>query len=260
MEFSSVKDIAIYGTECLVDISRGSGDKCELITAKEKYFDVQCDNNGQLTVTQKKGNFFYRIINRRFEFKLVLPRSFKGRLRFRNKNGGLYLTGGEFEGVELSTFNGKFDIRDISCAEFGLKMKNGTIDIHRLTAAQTVSLRCKNGNVKAETVSASALTISSDNAGLSAVDVRTERLDCSTHNGTIDVNGIAAPEVKLDTSNGKIYAAIVGNRDEYRVSLETSHGAITVDGTPSKNFTDPSGPKRRVTARTSNGDIDLRFL
>lgn len=260
MEFENVKDIAIYGTECVVDISRGSGELCEFVTAKEKYFDAQCDNNGQLTVTQKKGNFFYRIINRRFEFKLILPRSFKGRLRFRNRNGGLYIKGGEFEGIELSTFNGKFDIRDISCAEFSLKMKNGNIDIDRLNAAQAVSLKCKNGIVKVESVAAQSLVISSNNAALTAMDIKTDKLDCSTDNGSVDVSGVAAADIKLETSNGRVNAVVLGARDDYRLSVETSHGAIAVDGTPTKNFTDPPSAKRRVTARTSNGDIDLKFL
>ena len=112
MEFDGVKDIAIYGTDCVVDISRGNDYAAHFISAREKYFDLAVDD-GTLTVRQKSRNIFYRIILHKFEFKLILPKNFKGKLRFRNKNGGLYIDGVNFTDVDLSTGNGKFDIGDM---------------------------------------------------------------------------------------------------------------------------------------------------
>ena len=94
MDLDDVKNISVYGANCVVDISRGNDDTCRFVSAKEKNFRVEAVD-GQLTVTQKSGNLLSRIIMRRIEFKLILPRSFNGRLRLRNKNGGLYLKGGE---------------------------------------------------------------------------------------------------------------------------------------------------------------------
>ena len=260
MNFDNVKDIAIYGTNCDVDISLGADGVCEFLTAKEKYFNVQVDNGGQLTVTQKKNDILARIIMRKIEFKLILPADFKGRLRFRNKNGGLYIKNGAFADVELSTENGKFDIENITCDEFSLKMRNGGVTVKNVTAAREVFIKCHNGNIRAETVTAPELELSSKNAGLTAVDIKTGKFECSTHNGPIDASAVTADELRLETSNGKISAMAIGKRADYRISLETANGSITLDGTPSKNFTDAAPAKKRITARTSNSDIDLRFM
>ncbi len=260
MEFQNIKGIAVYGTDCVADISRGDDDVCRFVSAKEKYFNVQADNNGLLTVTQKKGNIFYRMLMRRLEFKLILPKYFRGRLRFRNKNGGLYIKDGAFADIEISTANGKCDAENISCNEFTLKMHNGTVALKGLTATDAVNVKCSNGNIKAENVKATAVTVSCHNAAVSAIDVRANKLDCSTHNGAIDASAVDVAALRLETSNGKINALCAGTRDDYRLTLETTHGAISVDGTPSKNITDvAASEKRRAIASTSNGDIDIRF-
>ena len=260
MEFQNIKGIAVYGTDCVADISRGDDDVCRFVSAKEKYFNVQADNNGLLTVTQKKGNIFYHMLMRKFEFKLILPKYFRGRLRFRNKNGGLYITDGAFADVELSTKNGKVDVENIACNEFTLKTHNGTVVIKNVTASDTVNVKCSNGNIKTENVKASAVTVSCHNASVSAIDIRADKLDCSTHNGTVDASAVDVSALRLETSNGRINALCAGTRDDYRLTLETTHGAITVDGTPSKNITDvAASEKRRAIASTSNGDIDIRF-
>ena len=259
MDLENVKNIAVYGANCVVDISRGDDETCRFVSAKEKNFRVEADD-GQLTVTQKSGNLLSRIIMRRIEFKLILPRDFNGRLRFRNKNGGLYLKGGTFADVDLSTKNGKFDIEDVACAEFALKMRNGSITVKNMKVARDVSIKCSNGNIKAETVAARELTISCNNAGLSAVDIKADKFDCSTHNGTIDASALDSADIRIETSNGRITAMAVGKRDDYKLTLETTNGTIAVDGTPSKNIADVAVVKNRLNARTSNGDIDIRFV
>ena len=242
MDLDDVKNISVYGANCVVDISRGNDDTCRFVSAKEKNFRVEAVD-GQLTVTQKSGNLLSRIIMRRIEFKLILPRSFNGRLRLRNKNGGLYLKGGNFADVDVSTKNGKFDVEDVACAEFALKMRNGSILIKNMKAARDVTLKCSNGNIKAESVAAQELTISCHNAGLSAVDIKTDKFDCSTHNGTIDASALDTSDIRLETSNGKITAMALGKRDDYRLTLETANGTIAVDGTPSKNISDVAAAK-----------------
>lgn len=259
MEFSDIKEIAIYGMNFIGDISRGNDEVCRFISAKEKCFSVLADN-GLLNIAQKSGNIFYRIIMRRFEFKLILPKSFNGRLRFRNKNGGLYIKDGKFGEIDLSTKNGRFEAENMHCAEFSLKMKNGSVGLKNINADGGIFVKCSNGNIRAESIGAPALSLSCRNAGLSVIDAKTDKLDCSTDNGSIDASGIVGSDVRLETSNGKITALCLGKRDDHRLSLETSNGSITVNGTPAKNITDPVGAKKRVACRTSNGDIDLKFI
>jgi len=258
MEFNGVKEISIYGTDCVVDISRGDGN-CEFISAKEKYFEVSLDD-GTLTVRQKSRNLLYRIIYHRIEFKLVLPRGFKGKLRFRNKNGGLYVKDGEFTDIELAADNGKFDISDCACGNFRLKMSNGTFNAKNVKVADSATVKCANGNIKVESVTAPNLSISCTNASLSAIDVTAKKIDCSTSNGTIDASGISADDLRLETSNGKISAAPLGTRDEYALSADTSNGSITVDGVAYKKLSDINRALKKLNVKTANGDIDIRFV
>lgn len=258
MDFNNIRDVAIYGTNCVVDISRGNDEVCSFVTAKEKYFDVKNDN-GQLVVSQRSANIISMLIVRRLEFKLILPKSFKGRLRFRNQNGDIYIKGGSFADVELSTKNGKFDIENITCAEFMMKMRNGSVIVKNVSAADGASLKCSNANIKAESVYARSLNISCNIGGLNLADIKVAKLDCSTTNGVIDGNALSAADMRLDTTNGKITAVAAGKRTDYRLSLETTHGMIVVDGVPHKMVNDAAQCEKRITARTSNGDIDIRF-
>lgn len=260
MDIQSVKDVSINCTNCVVDVSRGNGETCEFISAKERSFTVQNDK-GVLTITQRKSNFLSRIIMKRFEFKLILSKDFKGKLKFKNKNGGLYIKNCDFADVDISAHNSKFDIESVTCGAIGLKTKNGSVEIKRMTASGAVAVKCSNGNIKAETITAPSLDISCKNAGVSAVDIRAEKVNCSTRNGAVDASAIASNELRLDASNGKITAMILGSRDDYRLSLETANGGVMVDGTPSKNVADASSVvKKRITAHTSNGDIDIKFI
>lgn len=259
MEFNGVKDIAVYGTDCVVNIARGEDAYAHFISAKEKYFEVNVDD-GTLTVRQKSRNLFYRIILHRIEFKLVLPKNFKGKLRFRNKNGGLYIEGGDFADVELSTNNGKFELNDATCDSLTVKMSNGTVLAKNISVAENAVVKCSNGIIKVESVTAPSLSISSANSSLSAIDVKAKKFECSTANGTIDASGISADDMRLETSNGKICAAPLGSRDDYKLSAETSHGAITVDGVAYKHLADVTHALKRICVKTANGDIDIRFV
>ncbi len=259
MDFIGVKDIAVYGTDCVCDISLGDDDVCRFISTKEKYFELE-ENDGTLTVKQKSRNLFYRIILHRIEFKLVLPRNYSGKLRFRNKNGGLYIGGGNYSEVDISTGNGKFKISDAACENFRLKMKNGSVDAKNLKSNGSTVIKCRNGSVKIESISSSELSISSKNAALTAIDVVSKKLECETSNGPIDASGISADDLRLETSNGKIFAVPIGRRDDYRMFIDTAHGVVTVDGTAFKRIADNSShAPKRISARTENGDVDIRF-
>lgn len=260
VDLLNVKDIDIYGTNCVADVSTDDGDCVRFVSAKEKYFDVKVDN-GTLTVTQKSRNLLLRLISGRIEFKLILPRGFNGRLRYRNNNGGLYIKNAELADIELSTKNGKFDISSVTANAFSLKMKNGSIAFKSLTVRDACAVKCKNGDVKVEAVTAAALNISCNNAGLFAADIKCKKIDCVTSNGVISASALDADELRLETSNGKINAMVIGARDDYRLVAETYNGSITVDGVPSKSVSDASShASKKLTAKTSNGDIDVRFM
>ncbi len=259
MEFTGVTDIAIHGVACVVDLSVGSSDTLRLITAKEKYFETKLDD-GLLSVTQVKPNILYRIIMHRIELKVVLPKGFRGKLKFKNENGGLYANGGSFTEFDLFTKNGRFEISDVKCDQFSLKMKNGNIALKKLDAAGNAVVKCKNGTVKVESASAKEFYVSCANAALTTIDVSANKFECSTKNGAIDASAITADELRLETSNGKINAAPLGRRDDYKLEAMTAHGVITVDGVAQKRISDAIQLNKRLSAKTLNGDIDIRFM
>lgn len=259
MDFKNVNDVVIKASNCVVDISRGDDELCRFVSTKDKYFTLS-ESGGTLTVKQKPTYIFYRAVVKRVEIKLVLPKSFGGKLKLRNNNGELYVKDVAFKELDLSTKNGKFELCGINCGEFSLKMKNGAVGIKNLTAQDPVSLKCSNGRIKTECAAAPSITMSSSNAALTALDVKANRLDCRTSNGVIDASGIDCGEVKLETSNGKISALVLGGRDEHRLLAETKHGTVSVNGVPCKNVADRDGAKKRVTVSTSNGDIDIKFM
>lgn len=259
MEFYGVKDISVYGTDCVVDVTQGTDECARIVTAKEKYFDVKLDD-GTLVITQRSRNLFYRIIMHRIELKITLPASFRGKFRFRNNNGGLYAAGGRYSEMELATNNGKFVVSDCKCDGFSLKMKNGTVAVKNLNAVRAINVKCKNGNVKVESANAAELSISCSNAAMTAIDITSKKFECSTANGTIDASGVNAADIKLETSNGKICAAPIGSRDECKLSAETAHGVIIVDGVAHKRIADAPHRQKRMSVKTLNGDIDIRFV
>lgn len=259
MEYKDIKSIAIYGTDCVADISCGDGDVTEFLSAREKYFDITVDD-GALTVRQKSRNLFYRLIMHKIEFKLVLPRSFKGKLRFRNKNGGLFVNNCAFTETEISTCNGKIDMANSACGGFSLKMQNGCVALKHVKIDNSTSIKCANGNVKIESVSSPSISISGANATIAAIDVTAKKFECSTSNGTIDASGITADDMRLETNNGRINAAPLGERDDFKLSAETAHGAISVDGVAYKRLADVAHAAKRLNVKAVNGDIDIRFI
>lgn len=259
MKFEGVKSIAIYGVSCIADISRGDGDETEFVSAKEKYFDIKL-SDGALTVAQKSRNLLARLLSRRLEFKLILPKSFKGKLRFRNKNGGSYILGGGFTEIELATDNGKFEISDVACTSLVLKMQNGSATVKKLSASKSAELRCRNGNIRLESVTAPTVAVGCANASITAVDVTAKKIDLSTANGTVDASAINADDTRLETSNGKILTAPLGTRNDFKLSAETLNGSISIDGTASKKISDVVGAPKKLAVKTGCGDIDIRFV
>ena len=107
MEFKNVNDIVIKANNCVVDISRGDDELCRFVSTKDKYFTLYY-SGGRLSVKQKPTYIFYRTVVKRVEIKLILPKSFNGKLKLRNKNGELYVKDVEFNDLNLRTNNGKF--------------------------------------------------------------------------------------------------------------------------------------------------------
>ena len=66
--------------------------------------------------------------------------------------------------------------------------------------------------------------------------------------------------MKLVTAIGNISGVPIGNRDDYKMFAETSNGGIVVDGVVYKKIADAVNAHKRISAKTSNGDIDIRFM
>lgn len=260
MDFKGVKNLYIKCVDCIADVTRGNDDELHFVSTKEKYFDIKLSKSGKLSIRQKDYNIFSRRLIRKTEFKLALPKDFDGDIKFRNKNGGMFLVGdGKFNRVKLSTKNGSFNIKSIKCDKLKIKLRNGSITLKDAVTNRKQKIKCGNGNAKIETAVAQQIKVRCKCSDISLVDAKTSKLKLRTKNGNIDTSGITADEQKIITKNGKISVAPLGSRDEHRLSLDTRRGTINLDGTLTKPVYDFRGEKR-LTVKTSNGDVDIRFL
>jgi hypothetical protein len=145
-----------------------------------------------------------------------------------------------FANVNLSTSNGDIDVSNISADTLKLTSSNGDINLDNLIINDWISADTSNGKILMN-------------------DIVSDQIDADTSNGKIDAKDITSPDITLETSNGKIYISIIGDKEDYRVSLDTSNGDKTYDGLKVESGTINSSGSKYASLDSSNGDIEIEF-
>ena len=96
-----------------------------------------------------------------------------------------------------------------------------------------------------------AISIDTSNGDIKLTHVKASKLDLKSSNGDIDIKEVTSPELILDTSSGDITGSICGKEDDYTIQTGTSNGECSP---PSR-----SGGSKKLTADTSNADINIEF-
>ncbi|PKK95607.1 MAG: hypothetical protein CVV60_00410 [Tenericutes bacterium HGW-Tenericutes-5] len=207
------------------------------------------DTDNELTITIER-KWYYNIFsfdifsNREF-FKvyLYLPTtSSVENLKIFSSNGSLNLNvNATFDQINLRTSNGRIDILNLEASNIIANSSNGVIRIDNLSVAEKIDLNTTNGEVIMD-------------------DINSPIIEADTSNGKITAKNIISNNINLDTSNGHVYLSIVGEKDDYKVTLSTSNGSKIFDGLEVSSGTINSSGQYSISLDSSNSDVEVTFI
>lgn len=207
------------------------------------------DTDNELTITIDR-KWYYNIFsfdifsNREF-FKvyLYLPTtSTVEDLQVLTSNGAINLDVNDtFDYIKLRTSNGRIDILNLEANEIIANSSNGVIRTENLIVNQRLELNTSNGDVIIE-------------------DVSSPIIKSDTSNGKVTAENITSTDIELDSSNGKIYLSVIGDKDDYEVTLSTSNGDKIYDGLKVASGTINESGQYSISLDSSNGDVEVYFV
>ncbi|MFA5005990.1 MAG: DUF4097 family beta strand repeat-containing protein [Candidatus Izemoplasmatales bacterium] len=175
---------------------------------------------------------------------LYLPADAVLSLDLTTSNGGIDIAGmTALTGIDAYTSNGEINLLDVDVAgDLEMVSSNGAFDVENVTAFGKVTFRTSNGKISID--------------GLVALG----EVVLKTSNGPVDVDGLVADDLEVDTSNGRIDVAIVGDYAHYRILMETSNGDMYIDGEEKNDGRYNTSLEPTIDLDTSNGDVRLNFI
>jgi DUF4097 and DUF4098 domain-containing protein YvlB len=207
------------------------------------------DTDNELTITIER-KWYYNIFsfdifsNREF-FKvyLYLPQnSSVENMKIFSSNGSLSLNVNDsFDLINLRTSNGRIDILNLEASNIIATSSNGVIKIDDLTVSEKIDLNTSNGEVIMDNINAPII-------------------EADTSNGKITAENIITSDINLDTSNGHVYLSIIGDKDDYKVTLSTSNGDKIFDGLEVTSSTINPSASNLISLDSSNGDVEVEFI
>ena len=154
--------------------------------------------------------------------------------------------------ISLSSSNGKITAENLSAVEgINIGTSNGKIILRSVQSA-TMDAHTSNGAVSAESVTAENIRFKTTNESVSALSVSADSLYMETSNAHISADKIDGKNIQMYTSNSRVSASIRGRREDFLISSRTSNASNNLGSTDSGS--------RRLTVKTSNGNIDVGFL
>lgn len=139
------------------------------------------------------------------------------------------------------------------------KTSNGEITVTELTLGSVV-LKTSNGTVKVTNLDANSLTASSSNGTINLKNITAPLIEGTTSNGDILLDNNTSANLQLNTSNGNIVLKVVGNFADYRVQTATSLGKVKINNQTYGNDIYNQDKTPSISAKTSNGNINIEFL
>jgi DUF4097 and DUF4098 domain-containing protein YvlB len=137
---------------------------------------------------------------------------------------------------------------------------NGRVESDVDNVFSTVRLISSNGRMDIANLSANNILVSTSNGDIDLNDVVvSSSVDLDTSNGDILINNLAANEIDADTSNGRVYLLVLGEKEDYRVTLSTSNGSEIYDGLKVDSGTINSSGSKTISLDSSNGDVEVSF-
>lgn len=153
----------------------------------------------------------------------------------------LYLPNYKAFDLDVTTSNGRLEIKNVKLDEFKGRTSNGKIVLEDLTTNK-INATTSNGSIIVSKINSE------------------DEIILNTSNGRITAEKINAPYLNCDTSNGRITVRMEGKLAEYFVSMSTTNGDYFLNGAKSRNAEiNSSSLAKKVILDTSNGDVSIYF-
>lgn len=158
--------------------------------------------------------------------------------------------GGE---ISLKTTNGNIKAGGLSLDEnLTLETNNGIIELSD-SDAYSISALTSSGRIAFDRLSAIDIEVETSDAGITLTDLTIKRLTANTSNGPIDFSGLLGEKFEFETSDGNISGSIDSQESLFSIITEADGGSCS----PKSNENDRA--QYQLTAKTSDGDINIRF-
>lgn len=158
--------------------------------------------------------------------------------------------GGE---ISLKTTNGDIKAGGLSLDEnLTLETNNGIIELSD-SDAYSISALTSSGRITFDRLSAIDIEVETSDAGITLTDLTIKRLTANTSNGPIDFSGLLGEKFEFTTSDGNISGSIDSQESLFSIVTEADGGSCS----PKSDENDRA--QYQLTAKTSDGDINIRF-
>ncbi len=175
-------------------------------------------------------------------------------------NGRVSLDTIEATFANLDTSNGAIQLDHVTLTgNLDMNTSNGTITLDNVIASQ-IEGETSNGNITVQTTDCNSLELTTSNGWFDVEYLTCESVDLRTSNGGISVGQLISQSVYLDTSNGSITIEVIGDKDDYEVSMSTSYGDMDYDGIGVTEEHLNVGAPYEIELYTSFGDITIDFI
>ena len=209
-------------------------DKPVIITVPESF-------SGKVNISSSSGSIIAESIN-------------VSSLDLKNTSGGIRINDVDIAtDAKLSNTSGKINVENLVCKNLTASNTSGGISIKSVTVKEGARLSTTSGTRYMEDVSAQYLECDGSSGSLKAVNVTVlYSFSSSTSSGSVTLDRVeTGNSIKITASSGDVRGTIVGNEDDFNISIDTSSG--------SSNLSDSSDGNKKLTISTTSGSVNIDF-
>ena len=259
-----------------VEVEVGEDDEIKLTCTKTDRVKPQIvKSEGMLSLQYPKSRTAIGWLTKKHSVKLVLPKSFSGKLDVQGttgavkmKLGGLELDGliaGSTTGdltvtdakssghVKFATTTGNLYVKSVESGKnIDVNASTGKIDLINLVAADDVFVYNSTGAVNLDGVKAGGKITATNTTGGGSYDIDCKEVQIKSTTGAVKFKIKTATDVRIEVTTGDVNGVIFAN--------ERSFGNIDYSVTTgSCNLPKRSGDGGRLYVKTTTGDINVTF-
>ena len=209
-------------------------DKPVIITVPESF-------SGKVNISSSSGSIIAESIN-------------VSSLDLKNTSGGIRINDVDIAtDAKLTNTSGGINVENLVCKNLTASNTSGGISIKSVTVKEGARLSTTSGTRYMEDVSAQYLECDGSSGSLKAVNVTVlYSFSSSTSSGSVTLDRVeTGNSIKITASSGDVRGTIVGNEDDFNISIDTSSG--------SSNLSDSSDGNKKLTISTTSGSVNIDF-